>query len=259
MSQEWFVARRGAASGFVFSGMGLGGVVFPLALSQSLDKIGFAWTMRLWALITLVTVAPVRYTIRPRIPLTRPAPVDQRPAPGRVISSSPFWLRSVAMPAASDRPAQAALEGCERSDRPSGGATHVSEGEEGAVEEEDHPEHHEQRPERRQANLHSCRAHVSHTDAPSSGTRPFDRGEVVLSARASPPASSFERELNLASVRALTPISDTRGGPGQLAAHSGHSTEVAYFVRLLATSCCRLEFLVGFVWWGSDSERTGLG
>lgn len=72
------------ASGIVFAGTGLGGALFPFAISGLLESIGFAWTTRLWALLTLLTLGPAAYVIRPRLPTLAPtastpyAPVDLR-------------------------------------------------------------------------------------------------------------------------------------------------------------------------------------
>lgn len=70
------------ASGIVFAGTGLGGAVFPYLISGLLESVGFAWTTRIWAFITLATLGPAAYVIRPRLPVVRPtadapyAPLD---------------------------------------------------------------------------------------------------------------------------------------------------------------------------------------
>ncbi len=75
-------ARAQTASGIVFAGTGLGGAVFPYLISGLLERVGFAWTTRIWALITLTTLAPAVWMCRPRLPPIKPtadtpyAPID---------------------------------------------------------------------------------------------------------------------------------------------------------------------------------------
>jgi len=51
-------------------------------ISALLEHVGFAWTTRIWAFVTLATLGPAAYVIRPRLPIIRPtadapyAPVD---------------------------------------------------------------------------------------------------------------------------------------------------------------------------------------
>ncbi|GAA5996744.1 hypothetical protein JCM5350_008372 [Sporobolomyces pararoseus] len=67
-TMDWFVERRGLATGIVFSGTGLGGASFPFILGALLEKFGFAWTCRIWALISGVALGLAAYFVRPRIP-----------------------------------------------------------------------------------------------------------------------------------------------------------------------------------------------
>ncbi|GAA5932294.1 uncharacterized protein JCM15063_001182 [Sporobolomyces koalae] len=78
-SVSWFHAKRGLASGIIFSGTGFGGAVFPFLLGRLLDKYGFAWTCRIWAIICAVVFGLTTYFIRPRIPPTKPAKGQRRP------------------------------------------------------------------------------------------------------------------------------------------------------------------------------------
>lgn len=73
INREWFVAKRGLASGIIFSGAGVGGFCFPLMLGALLEKVGFAWTCRVWALLTLVIYAGCVVTLKPRLPVVKPA------------------------------------------------------------------------------------------------------------------------------------------------------------------------------------------
>lgn len=56
--------------GVAFSGAGLGGLLFPFIFSASLENLGLAWTLRIWALSLLVGAGPALIGIRPRLPIT---------------------------------------------------------------------------------------------------------------------------------------------------------------------------------------------
>ena len=64
---QWFDKRRGLATSVIFMGSGVGGVVFPLVLNALLTSIGFAWTMRVWALAQVLLNGTALYLIKPRI------------------------------------------------------------------------------------------------------------------------------------------------------------------------------------------------
>ncbi|GFZ52416.1 hypothetical protein JCM24511_10189 [Saitozyma sp. JCM 24511] len=51
---QWFMRRRGLAFGLMSTGSSLGAVIWPLLLANLPDKIGFAWTTRVMALLTLL-------------------------------------------------------------------------------------------------------------------------------------------------------------------------------------------------------------
>ncbi|KAJ3023941.1 hypothetical protein HKX48_009149 [Thoreauomyces humboldtii] len=72
--QEWFVEKRGTASGIIFAGMGMGGACLPYFISYLLETFGFAWATRIWVIISFFTVGPATYAIRPRLPVVTPAP-----------------------------------------------------------------------------------------------------------------------------------------------------------------------------------------
>lgn len=46
---EWFVRRRGLASGIMFAGDGVAGPVLPIIFEALLRKLGFRTTLRIWA------------------------------------------------------------------------------------------------------------------------------------------------------------------------------------------------------------------
>ncbi|KAK0554202.1 hypothetical protein OC845_000821, partial [Tilletia horrida] len=71
---EWFVARRGTATGIVYLGANLGSTVFPLIFNETLSRIGFRHSLRVQALIQLVMGIFVCTFTRPRIPVRKPSP-----------------------------------------------------------------------------------------------------------------------------------------------------------------------------------------
>ncbi|ORY55965.1 major facilitator superfamily domain-containing protein [Leucosporidium creatinivorum] len=73
---EWFSARRALAGGTIFAGAGLGGFIFPLILNQLLPRIGWRWTLRAFALASLVICGACIVRIRPRIPVRAPTKRD---------------------------------------------------------------------------------------------------------------------------------------------------------------------------------------
>ncbi|GAA6064425.1 hypothetical protein JCM10212_001200 [Sporobolomyces blumeae] len=69
---EWFVDKRGLASGLIFSGTGLGGLAFPFLISKLLDRYGFAGMSRIWAAVVGVASIASVLAIEPRIPPRKP-------------------------------------------------------------------------------------------------------------------------------------------------------------------------------------------
>lgn len=70
---QWFDSRRGLATGILFLGSGVGGVIWPFAISGLLNSVGFQWTLRCLALIQGVLGATVFFFMRPRMPVIRTA------------------------------------------------------------------------------------------------------------------------------------------------------------------------------------------
>jgi MFS family permease len=66
---QWFDKRRGLASGIIYSGSGLGGIVFPLIITKLLNTLGFAWTLRVMALLSLVLGSLASMALKPRLPI----------------------------------------------------------------------------------------------------------------------------------------------------------------------------------------------
>ncbi|UZJ54563.1 hypothetical protein CBS101457_003883 [Exobasidium rhododendri] len=66
---QWFDTRRGLATGIIYSGSGLGGVVFPLLVTRLLDTVGFAWTLRVLALMSFILGSIASLALKPRLPV----------------------------------------------------------------------------------------------------------------------------------------------------------------------------------------------
>ncbi|KAF9568725.1 MFS general substrate transporter [Agrocybe pediades] len=75
---EWFLAKRGLAGGLIFAGGGAGGFIFPLALGALLDKVGFRWTLRIWAIMFGLCCGVGLFGIKARIPVRKPTPERPR-------------------------------------------------------------------------------------------------------------------------------------------------------------------------------------
>ncbi|KZT69305.1 MFS general substrate transporter [Daedalea quercina L-15889] len=94
---QWFVHRRGLATGMIFAGSGLGGFAFPFLFQSLLENYGFRWTLRIWALAVLITIGFAVMGMQPRLPV----PKYQRgqrprfiPPQMHFLKSSLFWLLS---------------------------------------------------------------------------------------------------------------------------------------------------------------------
>ncbi|KAJ7256898.1 major facilitator superfamily domain-containing protein [Mycena rebaudengoi] len=95
---QWFNKRRGLATGIAFSGAGAGGLVFPFVFSTTLEKLGFAWTLRIWAAIFLVVGATALYFVQPRLPAIRPPTTTREHSRAAALKKqfayllSPLWV-----------------------------------------------------------------------------------------------------------------------------------------------------------------------
>ncbi|KAG6005845.1 hypothetical protein E4U54_000278 [Claviceps lovelessii] len=65
---HWFRRRRGLATGLASTAGGIGGIIFPLLLTPLFDRIGFAWAMRVLALVCLVGGLVGVLLVRARLP-----------------------------------------------------------------------------------------------------------------------------------------------------------------------------------------------
>ncbi|KAK4675423.1 hypothetical protein QC764_504130 [Podospora pseudoanserina] len=64
---HWFEKKRGLAAGIVFVGSSVGGAAFPLVLRTTLPKLGWAWSMRILALIVASLLSIGNILIKGRI------------------------------------------------------------------------------------------------------------------------------------------------------------------------------------------------
>lgn len=64
---HWFEKKRGLAAGIVFVGSSVGGAAFPLVLRTTLPKLGWAWSMRILALIVTSLLGMGNILIKGRI------------------------------------------------------------------------------------------------------------------------------------------------------------------------------------------------
>ena len=82
---QYFSTRRGLAIGLAASGSSFGGLVYPVLFRHFLPKIGFGWTTRILAVISLATclfslsVMRIRPAVRPRRPLVELAAFREIP------------------------------------------------------------------------------------------------------------------------------------------------------------------------------------
>ncbi|KAL8721070.1 MAG: hypothetical protein Q9225_002181 [Loekoesia sp. 1 TL-2023] len=65
---HFFSRHRGGATGLAATGGSFGGIIFPLALQSLFPRLGFAWSVRVLALIFLVILAIANLLIRTRLP-----------------------------------------------------------------------------------------------------------------------------------------------------------------------------------------------
>ncbi|SCV68198.1 BQ2448_319 [Microbotryum intermedium] len=73
---QCFQARRALAGVSIFAGAGVGGFAFPLILNALLPPLGFRWTLRILALITLIICGLSVHLLQPRLPIVRPRPMS---------------------------------------------------------------------------------------------------------------------------------------------------------------------------------------
>ncbi|KXJ88997.1 major facilitator superfamily domain-containing protein [Microdochium bolleyi] len=87
----WFEERRGFAQGIAMAGSSLGGLLIPMILRITFPKYGYAWSMRILALMTAMCLAIGNLLVRGR----------HKAHPGAIISFHMFRSLPVALFAAS--------------------------------------------------------------------------------------------------------------------------------------------------------------
>ncbi|KAF5642281.1 monocarboxylate transporter 2 [Fusarium tjaetaba] len=65
---HWFMQNRGLATGLATTAGGIGGLCYPLAFSHLSRLVGFPWTMRCFALITLLCFLASLPLLKTRLP-----------------------------------------------------------------------------------------------------------------------------------------------------------------------------------------------
>ncbi|KAJ5407598.1 hypothetical protein N7509_001481 [Penicillium cosmopolitanum] len=90
---EWFVKRKGLAFGVVWSGSGLSGVLFPLAIEWLLNRYGVPTTLRISSVGLFLLSIPFLYFHRPRIPVSHS--VVQRRINFRFLYSKVFLIYQI--------------------------------------------------------------------------------------------------------------------------------------------------------------------
>ncbi|KPV72358.1 uncharacterized protein RHOBADRAFT_18141 [Rhodotorula graminis WP1] len=65
---HWFKKRRATALGILATGSSFGGIVYPVLLNQLFPRIGFGWTVRVAAFLTLAMLVTAILTVRSRLP-----------------------------------------------------------------------------------------------------------------------------------------------------------------------------------------------
>ncbi|SPO00036.1 related to monocarboxylate transporter 2 [Cephalotrichum gorgonifer] len=72
---HFFKKRRGLATGIASTGGSVGGVIFPLMLTNLFERIGWAWAVRVQALLSFTLCAASNFLIRSRLPPPKNAKV----------------------------------------------------------------------------------------------------------------------------------------------------------------------------------------
>lgn len=71
----WFTNRRAAAIGVVVCGSSIGSVIYPITIEKLIPQIGFGWTIRVVALIQLITLIVPLTVLKSRLPPRKMGPV----------------------------------------------------------------------------------------------------------------------------------------------------------------------------------------
>ncbi|KAI2470514.1 MFS general substrate transporter [Annulohypoxylon bovei var. microspora] len=72
---SYFKAKKPLAVAIIASGAGSGGLVYPAMAQQLLPRVGFGWTIRSMALVTLFVSVLINLLLRVRVPARRSGPI----------------------------------------------------------------------------------------------------------------------------------------------------------------------------------------
>ena len=89
---HFFKKRRGLATGIASTGGSIGGVVFPLMLTELFERVGYGWAIRILALLSFSLCAASNFLIRSRLPPARNARVHPD---FRIFRNVPFLLTTI--------------------------------------------------------------------------------------------------------------------------------------------------------------------
>ena len=70
-----FSKRKMFAIGICACGSATGGLIFPAMVQQLIPRVGYGWTMRALALVTLACLTTCNILARPRVPPRRTVPI----------------------------------------------------------------------------------------------------------------------------------------------------------------------------------------
>ncbi|GAA5822315.1 hypothetical protein JCM11251_006298 [Rhodosporidiobolus azoricus] len=88
---HWFKHKRATALGFLATGSSVGGMIYPAMLNHLFPKVGFGWTVRAAAFLTIGLVAIALLTINTRLP-PRPLPKLHQVFDFSPLREKPFLL-----------------------------------------------------------------------------------------------------------------------------------------------------------------------
>ncbi|KAJ6583964.1 major facilitator superfamily domain-containing protein [Mycena vulgaris] len=92
---EWFVARRGTATGILFAGTSAGGLVLPLLLTPLISKYGSSKALRILAIAFAIILLVILPLVKGRLPQTRApirGPVPRGAEPKDWLKHKLLWL-----------------------------------------------------------------------------------------------------------------------------------------------------------------------
>ncbi|KAH6611797.1 major facilitator superfamily domain-containing protein [Boeremia exigua] len=89
----YFAKKRGLALGLVTTGTSAGGLIYPVVVQQLIDKVGFAWTVRVLGFMNLLSLAIVIALMRPRLAPRPRAPLIDKTA----LRDVPYILHSLGL------------------------------------------------------------------------------------------------------------------------------------------------------------------